>query len=260
MFQQRFFPTTPSLRFKKLPKFIDSNNIYKIKKSLTYLIKIKTTRFGKPLNHRIQYKKRNLTMPYKLYTTALTTQVIVSFDFLKPFSKELVLLKDLFNYFYFKPALNIYYPGFYFSSLKHDYSLRSEFIDFLSFITLEKIPYYIKLSHISSIYRLWASIACSTGAFAFKKRDLVRSKLVSIKLPSGQVKYLLKYRFCYVGFIQSYLQEDSFLGSWGQFWKFKKKRIVRGVAKNPIDHPNGGRTKVKQPECSPWGWVAKHNK
>ena len=59
MFQQRFFPITPSLRFKKLPKFIDSNNIYKIKKSLTYLIKIKTTRFGKPLNHRIQYKKRN---------------------------------------------------------------------------------------------------------------------------------------------------------------------------------------------------------
>ena len=154
MFQQRFFPVTPSLRFKKLPRFVDINNIYKIKRFLTYLIKIKTTRFGKLLNHRVQYKKRNLTMPYKLYTTSLTTQVIVSFDFLKPFSKELVLLKDLFNCFYFKPALNIYYPGFYFSNLKYDYSLRSEFLNFLNFITLEKIPYYIKLSHISSIYRL----------------------------------------------------------------------------------------------------------
>ena len=28
---------------------------------------------------------------------------------------------------------------------------------------------------------------------------------------------------------------------------------VRGVAKNPVDHPNGGRTKAKQPELSPWG-------
>ena len=61
MFQQRFAPVIPSLRFKKLPKFIDNNNIYKIKKSLTYLIKIKTTRFGKPLNHRVYSKKRNLT-------------------------------------------------------------------------------------------------------------------------------------------------------------------------------------------------------
>ena len=260
MFQQRFLPTIPSLRFKKLPKFIDLNNIYKVKKQLTYLIKRKTTRFGKHLNHTVQAKKRNLTIPHKFYTIPLTTQVIVSFDFIKSFSKELVLLKDLFNQFYFKPALNIYYPGFYFSSLKYDYSLRFEFLSMLNFITLESVPYYIKFSHISSLYRLWANIACSTGAFAFKKRDLVRSKLVSIVLPSGQVQYLLKYRFCNIGFIQSYLQEDYFLGSWGQFWKFKKKKIVRGVAKNPVDHPNGGRTKAKQPECSPWGWVAKHNK
>jgi len=26
---------------------------------------------------------------------------------------------------------------------------------------------------------------------------------------------------------------------------------VRGVAMNPVDHPNGGRTKAKQPELSP---------
>lgn len=37
------------------------------------------------------------------------------------------------------------------------------------------------------------------------------------------------------------------------FEDLKKKIIVRGVAKNPVDHPNGGRTKVKQPERSPWG-------
>jgi ribosomal protein L2 len=31
------------------------------------------------------------------------------------------------------------------------------------------------------------------------------------------------------------------------------------VAMNPVDHPHGGRTKVSQPEVSPWGWVAKNN-
>ena len=28
---------------------------------------------------------------------------------------------------------------------------------------------------------------------------------------------------------------------------------VRGVAMNPVDHPNGGRTKTPKPERSPWG-------
>lgn len=32
---------------------------------------------------------------------------------------------------------------------------------------------------------------------------------------------------------------------------FKSK--VRGVAMNPVDHPNGGRTKTNQPEKSVWG-------
>ena len=32
------------------------------------------------------------------------------------------------------------------------------------------------------------------------------------------------------------------------------------MAMNPVDHPNGGRTKAKQPEKSPWGWIAKHKK
>lgn len=46
----------------------------------------------------------------------------------------------------------------------------------------------------------------------------------------------------------------------GFLHKAKKKITVRGVAKNPVDHPNGGRTKAKQPELSPWGWIAKRNK
>ena len=39
-----------------------------------------------------------------------------------------------------------------------------------------------------------------------------------------------------------------------------RKPKVRGVAKNPVDSPHGGRTKTNKPEVSPWGWVAKHSK
>lgn len=50
------------------------------------------------------------------------------------------------------------------------------------------------------------------------------------------------------------------LGKAGLNYLMGKKPNVRGVAKNPVDHPHGGRTKTNQPEVSPWGWVAKRNK
>ena len=42
----------------------------------------------------------------------------------------------------------------------------------------------------------------------------------------------------------------------------KKKKIlrVRGIAMNPVDHPNGGRANTKQPLKNPWGKIAKRNK
>jgi ribosomal protein L2 len=39
-------------------------------------------------------------------------------------------------------------------------------------------------------------------------------------------------------------------GKSNYFLKFFKKKKVRGVAKNPIDHPHGGRTKTNKPEVS----------
>jgi ribosomal protein L2 len=30
-----------------------------------------------------------------------------------------------------------------------------------------------------------------------------------------------------------------------------KSQTVRGIAKNPVDHPNGGRSKIKQPFLNP---------
>jgi ribosomal protein L2 len=32
------------------------------------------------------------------------------------------------------------------------------------------------------------------------------------------------------------------------------------VAMNPVDHPNGGRTKTNSPERTPWSKIAKRSK
>jgi large subunit ribosomal protein L2 len=42
------------------------------------------------------------------------------------------------------------------------------------------------------------------------------------------------------------------------FWRtFGIKPIVRGVARNPIDHPHGGRTKAIRYPRTPWGKTTK---
>jgi large subunit ribosomal protein L2 len=42
----------------------------------------------------------------------------------------------------------------------------------------------------------------------------------------------------------------SRFGKAGVNFLFGKKPKVRGVARNPVDHPHGGRTKTNQPEVS----------
>lgn len=85
-------------------------------------------------------------------------------------------------------------------------------------------------------------------------------KLSLIKLPSGEEKYFNSYSFCTIGRNYNYLYNNSNLSKAGNLKIFGKKPKVRGVAKNPVDHPHGGRTKTNQPEVSPWGWIAKRNK
>jgi len=92
------------------------------------------------------------------------------------------------------------------------------------------------------------------------------SGFVTIKLPSGQSKfffYLSKadnYNFDYMGldFNKSFKNEWNL--SWskaGLYSNLGKKPKVRGVAKNPVDHPHGGRTKSIRFQQTPWGKPAK---
>jgi large subunit ribosomal protein L2 len=47
-------------------------------------------------------------------------------------------------------------------------------------------------------------------------------------------------------------------GKAGYWRSFGSKSLVRGVAMNPVDHPNGGRTKsIKYPR-TPWGKTTKY--
>lgn len=84
--------------------------------------------------------------------------------------------------------------------------------------------------------------------------------LCKIILPSGIIKLISSDCFVKIGRCSNMFNKKLVYGKAGFMKFFGKKPKVRGVAKNPVDHPHGGRTKTNSPEVSPWGWVTKKNK
>lgn len=100
----------------------------------------------------------------------------------------------------------------------------------------------------------------SSGVSSYKRLTLKKLKLAKIELPSKSLKFFSINTFIIFTDTKNLFLHKIVEGGWGYCTTNKKVINVRGVAKNPVDHPNGGRTKAKQPELSPWGWIAKLNK
>ena len=79
-------------------------------------------------------------------------------------------------------------------------------------------------------------------------------------LPSGTTKIISLFSLIKLGRCANIFNKKLVYGKAGYLSFRGKKPKNRGVARNPVDHPHGGRTKSNSPEVSPWGWVAKRNK
>lgn len=78
-----------------------------------------------------------------------------------------------------------------------------------------------------------------------------------VRLPSGVRKFFSFYSILVIGPCALKLKRKMACTKSG-FWRsFGLKPKVRGVARNPVDHPHGGRTKsIKYPR-TPWGKTTK---
>lgn len=71
-----------------------------------------------------------------------------------------------------------------------------------------------------------------------------------IKLPSGDDKLLSNNQTCLIGRNSGKLYIKEYYGK-ASFNINHKSIKTRSIAKNPIDHPNGGRTPGKSPKKTP---------
>ena len=103
-------------------------------------------------------------------------------------------------------------------------------------------------------------VSMSPGTFCQLVDFFNDFNLVKVSLPSKKCIFLSSFCFVLLGRNSQQQQKFCYLGKAGSNVNTGFKPKVRGVARNPVDHPHGGRTKTNKPEVSIWGWVAKKNK
>ena len=84
-----------------------------------------------------------------------------------------------------------------------------------------------------------------------------------VRLPSGEIRLVHENCYATIGQVGNTEHEKIVLGKAGRSRWLGKRPITRGMARNPVDHPNGGgQGKSKggggwQQLTSPWGLLAK---
>ena len=105
-------------------------------------------------------------------------------------------------------------------------------------LPLEKIPLGTIVHNVEIKPGKGASMARSAGSYA---QLLAREgKYATLKLPSGEMRMVLKNCFATVGSVSNSEHMNVSLGKAGRNRWLGKRPRVRGVAMNPVDHPMGG--------------------
>mgnify|MGYP003338552449 CR=1 FL=1 len=81
-----------------------------------------------------------------------------------------------------------------------------------------------------------------------------------MRLKSGEIRFLNRSCRATIGIVSNIDHKNKILSKAGQKILLGFKPKVRGVAKNPVDHPHGGgegKTSGGRNPVSPWGQSAK---
>lgn len=119
------------------------------------------------------------------------------------------------------------------------------------------LKYYGIFFLISNVGPIFPKFACSFGTYSIILKK--KNKLSLLKLPSSEKIWISNFNFGILGRNAGIFKYKEYLGKFNV--KSRNTTIIsRSVAKNPVDHPNGGRTRGKMVFKTPWGLVAKASK
>jgi large subunit ribosomal protein L2 len=128
-------------------------------------------------------------------------------------------------------------------------------------LPLRTVPVGLPIHNIEIIPGRGAQMVRSAGGSAtLMSRD---EGYAQVRLPSGEIRRINENCYATIGQVGNTEHENVILGKAGRSRHRGIRPINRGVARNPVDHPNGGGAgKSKsgggwQQLTSPWGLLAK---
>jgi large subunit ribosomal protein L2 len=128
-------------------------------------------------------------------------------------------------------------------------------------LPLKSVPVGIPIHNLELVPGKGAQMVRSAGGAAtLMSRD---AGYAQVRLPSGEIRRIHEDCYATIGQVGNTEHENVVLGKAGRTRHLGYRGITRGVARNPVDHPNGGgQGKSKggggwQQLVSPWGIYAK---
>jgi large subunit ribosomal protein L2 len=126
-------------------------------------------------------------------------------------------------------------------------------------LPLKNIPIGSTIHNISMEYNTKAKLSRSAGTSA----QLLQKHLKGfgkVRLSSGEQRWIPLSAFATLGTVSNSDHKNINIGKAGRNRWLNKRPKVRGVAKNPVDHPHGGgegKTSGGRPSVTPKGWITK---
>lgn len=128
-------------------------------------------------------------------------------------------------------------------------------------LPLSEIPVGSTIHNIELVPGKGGQMVRSAGSAAtLMSRD---AGYAQVKLPSGEIRRIHEKCVATLGQVGNTQHENVVLGKAGRSFHLGRRPLTRGMARNPVDHPNGGgQGKSKggggrQHLTSPWGLLAK---
>lgn len=126
------------------------------------------------------------------------------------------------------------------------------------FFLIYQLPKYKLVSLLEVFPKKGIKYVRSSASKAFLTKIDLKLNLSLVKLPSGVHKVFSNFS---VGSINSQPFSSKKLltpMNAGFYKKLGRKSLSRGIAKNPTDHPHGGRSKAIKYQRTPWGKTTKY--
>jgi len=121
-------------------------------------------------------------------------------------------------------------------------------------LPLRDIPLGTQIHNIELRAGRGGQLVKSAGGYA--QLTAKEGKYATVRLPSGEVRMVLQACRASIGQIGNVDHVNISLGKAGRKRMLGRRPKVRGVVKNPVDHPMGGgegRSSGGRHPCTPWG-------